>query len=66
MPPERALYISAKAKIKDVRSSEELKKLLMQRAMKAVPIVMSMHTDAPAIEKLYKKGMLTDDVHNQV
>lgn len=38
----------------------------MQRAMNSVPIVLSLQSDGTSIERLYKKGMLTDDMYFRV
>ena len=45
---------------------EELRKLLMRRAIKAIPIVLSLQNEGNSIERLYKRGMLTDDMHFKV
>jgi hypothetical protein len=67
-PPERQAYIEAKEKL-DLSQQpqlDELKKLLMKRAMKTIPIVLSLQNEGSSIERLYKKGMLTDDMHFKV
>jgi hypothetical protein len=38
----------------------------MKRAMKTIPIVLSLQNEGSSIERLYKKGMLTDDMHFKV
>lgn len=68
VPVERAQYIEAKKTYNpaDADSREEIKKLLMRRAMMAIPMVLSLQNEGNAIERLYKKGMLTDDMHFRV
>ena len=68
VPIERAQYIEAKKHHdpSDSQSRDELKKLLMRRAMMAIPLVLSLQNEGNAIERLYKKGMLTDDMHFRV
>jgi hypothetical protein len=67
-PPERAAYIAAKEKldVNNVSELDELKKLLMKRAIKTIPIVLSFQSEGSSIERLYKRGMLTDDMHFKV
>jgi hypothetical protein len=38
----------------------------MKRAIKTIPIVLSLQNEGSSIERLYKKGMLTDDMHFKV
>ena len=45
---------------------DELRKLLMRRTMNTIPILLSLQSEGSSIERLYKKGMLTDDMHFQV
>ena len=68
IPIERSQYLEAKNDYNplDPHSREELKKLLMRRAMMAIPLVLSLQNEGNAIERLYKKGMLTDDMHFRV
>lgn len=40
--------------------------MLMKRAMKAIPIILSLQNEGSSIERLYKRGMLTDDMHFKV
>lgn len=64
-PAERTNYIEAKEKA-DLSKPEDvdrLKKLLMYRAIRTIPILLSLQNDGHSIERLYKKGMLTDDMH---
>lgn len=67
-PPEgRQAYFDAKEKVVfDDAGVENLKKLLMRRAMANIPTIFSLQHDGSAIERLYKKGMLTDDMHFRV
>lgn len=67
-PPERAEYIEAKSKadMTDIQQMDDLKKLLMKRTMKTIPILLSLQSEGSSIERLYKKGMLTDDMHFKV
>lgn len=68
IPPERDAFIKAKAELdrSDFASGDELKKLLMRRALQDIPIILSLQNEGNSIEKLYKKGMLTDDMHFKV
>ena len=67
-PPERDFYIAAKEKFVDGNSTQldDLKKLLMRRAIKTIPILLSLQNEGSSIERLYKRGMLTDDMHFKV
>ena len=67
-PIERANYLAAKEKLDPSKPAdlEELRKLLMRRAIKAIPIVVSLQNEGNSIERLYKRGMLTDDMHFKV
>lgn len=50
-------------------SQEDLKKLqqlLMKRAIATIPLYYKVHTEYGSTERLYKKGMLTEEVYNQV
>jgi hypothetical protein len=38
----------------------------MRRAISAIPMILSLQNEGNAIERLYKKGMLTDDMHFRV
>lgn len=42
---------------------DKLKKLLMKRALKTIPYVVQLQSEGSSIERLYKKGMLTDNMH---
>ncbi|KAJ1414043.1 hypothetical protein B484DRAFT_167264 [Ochromonadaceae sp. CCMP2298] len=67
-PPERLAYIEAKETLDptNVSDLDELKKLLMRRAIQTIPIVLSLQNEGSSIERLYKRGMLTDDMHFKV
>lgn len=67
-PTEREEYIALKATtdLTDVKKLDELKKLLMRRTIKTIPILLSLQNEGSSIERLYKKGMLTDDMHFKV
>mmetsp|Transcript_6179 Transcript_6179/g.10321 ORF Transcript_6179/g.10321 Transcript_6179/m.10321 type:complete len:334 (-) Transcript_6179:38-1039(-) len=68
-PPERAAYLEAKEKldpVNNVSDLDELKKLLMRRAIQTIPILLSLQNEGTSIERLYKRGMLTDDMHFKV
>jgi len=67
-PPDRQTYLDAKEKLdpNNPNDFEELKKLLMRRAVNTIPIILSLQNDGNSIERLYKKGMLTDDMHFRV
>lgn len=38
----------------------------MRRAIQTIPILLSLQTEGTSIERLYKKGILTDDMHFRV
>jgi hypothetical protein len=38
----------------------------MRRAIQAIPILLSLQNEGNSIERLYKRGMLTDDMHFKV
>jgi hypothetical protein len=38
----------------------------MRRAIRAIPILLSLQNEGNSIERLYKRGMLTDDMHFKV
>ena len=66
-PQARQDYIDAKKTSNPYDPDEklQLKKLLMLRALKTVPVIFGYEKEAASIDRLYKKGMLTDDLHNQ-
>lgn len=65
---ERAEFIEAKEKLDPTKVADldELKKLLMRRAIQTIPILLSLQNEGSSIERLYKRGMLTDDMHFKV
>lgn len=67
-PAERGEYIAAKERLDTSKVSDvdELKKFLMRRAIQTIPILLSLQDNGSSIERLYKRGMLTDDMHYQV
>jgi hypothetical protein len=67
-PVERDDFIQAKTKanLKDPLSKDEMRKLLIKRALKAIPIIISLQNEGQSIDRLYKKGMLTDDMHFRI
>jgi len=69
-PAERQEFIDAKAEaIKNKPVTEEvmqtLKKKLMRRTFKQIPLVHELQQQGPSADKLYKKGMITDALHNR-
>eukprot|EP01038_Epipyxis_sp_PR26KG_P011888 gene11888-15906_t len=67
-PPEREAFIEAKktfdsSKLADI---EKMRKLLMRRALHTIPLLLQLQNEGHSIERLYKKGMLTDDMHFQL
>lgn len=67
-PAERAQFIAAKETLDPTKVSDldELKKLLMRRAIQTIPILLSLQNEGSSIDRLYKRGMLTDDMHFKV
>lgn len=67
-PPARAQYLEARqsSSPSDPAAVENLKKLLMARAVQTVPIIIAVETEGNAVQRLYRKGMLTDDSHERV
>jgi hypothetical protein len=37
----------------------------MLRALKNIPVIFAFEKEKESLDRLYKKGMLTDDMHNQ-
>ena len=64
-PIERENYLTAREKsdLGNPAHVEELKKLLMHRALKAIPTLMNLQNEGQSVDRLYRKGMLTDDMH---
>ena len=58
------MYIAAKNNPNSTHA--DLKQLLMKRALKTIPILLSLQNEGSSIERLYKRGMLTDDMHFKV
>lgn len=52
--------------MKDPLVRDNLRKLLTKRALKAIPLILSLQNEGQSIDRLYKKGMLTDDMHFRV
>lgn len=67
-PQDREKFDTAKSKLNPNKPEdfEELKKILMHRAMNTIPFILSLQNDGQAIESLYKKGILTDEMHDKV
>lgn len=69
IPIERQLYIDAKSRLDDntdPANISELKKLLMRRAIASIPYIVKLQEEGDSVERLYKKGMLTDDMYSKV
>jgi len=47
-------------------ASLKLKKLLMRRALAAIPLLLTLRSEGSSIERLYKKGLLTDEIKDSV
>lgn len=62
------MYFEAKRTLNldDPKNVEELKKLLMRRAMYAIPVILALQSSMNSVQRLYNKGMLTDDVYDNV
>ena len=43
-----------------------LKKALMNRAIHTIPLLYELQTKGPTADRLYKKGVLTDEMHDQL
>lgn len=67
-PKEREVYNEAKARLDPSKPEnlEELKKLLMRRAMYTIPIILSLQNSGSSVQRLYNRGMLTDDIYENV
>jgi len=65
LPPTREEFFIAQENCDydNPEQVEELKRHLMRRAMGTVPIIIALQTEGSSIERLYKQGMLTDDMH---
>ncbi len=70
-PQQRQAYIDLKQANagKDLQKNPEimqaLRKTLMHRAIYQIPLVLDLQTQGPSSDKLYKKGMITDDFHGK-
>ena len=64
-PKEVAEFYEAKETLdkKDLEQLNTLKKKLINRAIRVIPIIFSLEREGQSIERLYKKGILTDDIH---
>lgn len=64
-PPGRQAYIEARQKLDPSKPEEmnELRKLLMGRALQTIPIIRNLQNESSSVDRLYRKGMLTDDLH---
>ncbi len=67
-PPGKAAYLEARQKLNPakVNDLDKLKKLLMRRAIENIPNLIALQSEGNAIERLYKRGMLTDDIHFKI
>lgn len=67
-PSERQEYIVAKGRLAGSLTvyDDSLKKLLMKRAYASIPILLQLQNEGSSIDRLYKKGILTDDMHYRV
>lgn len=67
-PPGRAKFQEARAALdpSNINDLDKLKKLLMRRALENIPNLISLQNEGNAIDRLYKRGMLTDDVHFRI
>lgn len=45
---------------------KQLSKLLMHRAVATIPLYHKVHSEFGSTERLYKKGMLTEEVYNRL
>jgi len=67
-PPQREDYLNAKA-VLDISKPDELDQLrqkLIRRALNTIPLLISLQNEGHSIQRLYKRGMLTDDMHFRV
>lgn len=64
-PIEKHTYEDTKATsdLSNPAHVEILKKLLMHRALKVIPMLLNLQNEGQSVDRLYKKGMLTDDMH---
>ena len=67
-PPARQAYLEAREKL-DLSKPEDmdtLRKLLMTRAVQTMPVIRNLQEEGSSIDRLYRKGMLTDGLHSRV
>eukprot|EP01031_Cornospumella_fuschlensis_P038609 gene38609-46937_t len=64
-PQERQAYLDYKPTCdrSNPEHRDNLRKLLMKRAIHTIPLIMLLQNEGQSIDRLYKKGMLTDDMH---
>jgi hypothetical protein len=67
-PPARAAYLTASETLDPANPDDmnNLRKLLMSRALQTIPIILNLQTEGTSVDRLYRKGMLTDDLHERV
>ena len=66
-PAARQEYINFKrtASVEKAEDLKQLKKSLMQRCFKAIPLLHELQNGAPSADRLYKKGMITDATYER-
>lgn len=66
-PAARGEYIEFKksANVEKAEDLKQLKKCLMQRCYKAIPLLHELQNGAPSADRLYKKGMITDATYER-
>ena len=67
-PPGREVYLQARETLDptNLNDLDKLKKLLMRRALENIPNLIALQDEGNAIDRLYKRGMLTDDIHFRI
>ena len=67
-PPGKGNYLAARETLDptNLNDLDKLKKLLMRRALENIPNLLSLQNEGSAIDRLYKRGMLTDDVMERI
>ena len=67
-PPARAAYLEGLSKLDPAKPEDmnNLRKLLMARALQTIPIILNLQNEGSSVDRLYKRGMLTDDLHERV
>lgn len=68
IPANRIAYYEAKSKLNpdDPNTVNELKKLLMRRAMFTIPMIHTVQNQGMLTHKLHSRGMLTDESYDRV